>query len=108
MATRELFGFGVLPFILAGIIYLLYLAWGAWRATATKINASADVGLSLAKLYRRGIIMNVTNPKVSIFFLAFLPQFVVDGAGPVSAQLFLHGSLIIIVARTHDTAYFCK
>lgn len=35
---------------------------------------------------------------VAIFFLAFLPQFVVEGAGPVSAQLFLHGTMIIVVA----------
>ena len=42
--------------------------------------------------------MSALNPKVAIFFLAFLPQFVVAGAGPVSAQLFLHGTLIIVVA----------
>ena len=35
---------------------------------------------------------------LTVFFLAFLPQFVVEGAGPASAQLFLHGSLIIVVA----------
>jgi threonine/homoserine/homoserine lactone efflux protein len=38
------------------------------------------------------------NPKVAIFFLAFLPQFVVPDAGPVWGQLFLHGCLIIVVA----------
>jgi threonine/homoserine/homoserine lactone efflux protein len=38
------------------------------------------------------------NPKVAIFFLAFLPQFVVEGAGPIWMQLFLHGTLIIVVA----------
>ncbi|MBB2768563.1 UNVERIFIED_ORG: threonine/homoserine/homoserine lactone efflux protein [Rhizobium esperanzae] len=42
--------------------------------------------------------MSVLNPKVAIFFLAFLPQFVVDGAAPAWAQLMLHGGLIIVVA----------
>ena len=44
------------------------------------------------------MLVSALNPKVAVFFLAFLPQFVVDGAGPVGAQLFLHGILIIVVA----------
>ena len=81
---------------LCGAGYLLYLAWGAWRATATDISASADVGLSLAMLYRRGIIMNVTNPKVSIFFLAFLPQFADPARGSLTLQMVLLGGVFIL------------
>ena len=44
------------------------------------------------------MVVSLLNPKVAIFFLAFLPQFVEVGAGSVSAQLFLHGFLIIVVA----------
>jgi len=50
------------------------------------------------KIFRQGVLVAALNPKVAIFFLAFLPQFVVEGAGPASAQLFLHGLLIIMVA----------
>ncbi len=50
------------------------------------------------KIFKQGVLVAVLNPKVAIFFLAFLPQFVEAGAGSVSAQLFLHGSLIIVVA----------
>lgn len=81
---------------LCGAGYLLYLAWGAWRATATKISADSDVALSLGKLYRRGIIMNVTNPKVSIFFLAFLPQFADPTRGSLTLQMVLLGGIFIL------------
>ncbi|CAD7844471.1 MAG: Transporter, LysE family [Olavius algarvensis Delta 4 endosymbiont] len=81
---------------LLGAGYLLYLAWGAWRAGAAKINSGSGVGLSLGKLYRRGIIMNVTNPKVSIFFLAFLPQFADPTRGSLTLQMILLGGVFII------------
>jgi threonine/homoserine/homoserine lactone efflux protein len=51
--------------------------------------------LALSQLYRRGIFMNVTNPKVSIFFLAFLPQFVTPSETPALLQIVLLGALFI-------------
>lgn len=64
---------------LAGAAYLLYLAWGAWHAPTSAQTARATV-IDRSALLRRGIIMNVTNPKVQIFFLAFFPQFATRGA----------------------------
>ena len=67
----------------AGAAYLLYLAWGAWRAPVgggDKAEASKYPRLTNFQLWRRGILMNITNPKVLIFFLAFFPQFIVKGA----------------------------
>lgn len=62
-----------------GAAYLLYLAWGAWRAGAAgKTNVYET--FSARSLWQRGFVMNVTNPKVQIFFLAFFPQFVAPGA----------------------------
>lgn len=81
---------------LCGAGYLLYLAWGAFRAPATAIAADNGNGLRPGQLYRRGIIMNVTNPKVSIFFLAFLPQFADPARGPISLQMILLGGLFIV------------
>jgi len=80
---------------LAGAGYLLYLAWQAFRASATSIKAGPNGRLTFGKLYQRGIIMNVTNPKVSIFFLAFLPQFADPARGYLTLQLILLGGVFI-------------
>lgn len=81
---------------LAGAAYLLYLAWQAFRASAGGVRLADTPALGPWQLYRRGIVMNVTNPKVSIFFLAFLPQFVDPAGAGVRAQLFLLGGVFIV------------
>ncbi|HWA12296.1 MAG TPA: LysE family translocator [Burkholderiales bacterium] len=83
---------------IAGACYLLYLAWGAFRASAEKLEAQATQSLGAGQLYRRGIVMNLTNPKVSIFFLAFLPQFADPARGSLSLQLVLLGGVFIVAA----------
>jgi threonine/homoserine/homoserine lactone efflux protein len=80
----------------AGAAYLLYLAWGAWHATASPIEARNGAGLEGWALFRRGIIMNVTNPKVSIFFLAFLPQFADPKRGSLALQLVTLGAGFLV------------
>ncbi len=86
--------FNLLKF--AGAAYLLYLAWGAFRAGAESIEGRAERELSLFRYYLRGIIMNVTNPKVSIFFLAFLPQFTHPQRGHLPLQMLILGGLFIL------------
>lgn len=81
---------------LLGAAYLVYLAWQAFRASAETIQGGPEGIVSYRKLYARGIIMNITNPKVSIFFLAFLPQFTEPTKGPVAVQLVLLGGLFIL------------
>jgi len=81
---------------LFGAAYLLYLAWHAFRASSQEISAGRSNGMSAGRLYRRGIIMNVTNPKVSIFFLAFLPQFADPARGPLTLQMLLLGGIFIV------------
>ena len=87
--------FTILKFVGAG--YLLYLAWGAFRAGSSyiKLQDEQKNGPSLMALYRRGIVMNITNPKVAIFFLAFLPQFADPSHGSLTLQLLLLGVLFI-------------
>jgi threonine/homoserine/homoserine lactone efflux protein len=81
---------------LFGAGYLLYLAWHAFRAAGETITAGQPNGLSYGRLYRRGIVMNVTNPKVSIFFLAFLPQFADPARGSLTLQMLLLGGVFIV------------
>jgi threonine/homoserine/homoserine lactone efflux protein len=78
-----------------GACYLLYLAWLAFKARPAGLTEKQSIGLSRSRLYRRGIIMNVTNPKVSIFFLAFLPQFADPSRGSLPIQLVILGSVFI-------------
>jgi len=80
---------------LVGACYLLYLAVQAFRASGAAGKAGLPPAPGSWQLYRRGIIMNVTNPKVSIFFLAFLPQFADPARGPLAAQLVLLGGVFI-------------
>lgn len=79
-----------------GACYLVYLAWQAFRAASADIDTRRSSRQSYGSLYRRGIIMNITNPKVSIFFLAFLPQFADPGRGALALQLGLLGGVFII------------
>ena len=59
-----------------GAAYLLFLAFNAFRSSGEMKLSRADSKKSFIALYRRGVLMNVLNPKVLLFFLAFLPQFV--------------------------------
>lgn len=86
---------------LAGAAYLLYLAWKTVRASGEG-QADDTPRLPAATLFRRGIVMNLLNPKVSLFFLAFLPQFV-SADGNIPAQMALLGLIFI----TQALAVFC-
>lgn len=92
--TSEL-AFNVLKIV--GALYLLYLAFQAFRAGSTDLKAEDAQPLVWQKLYSRGIIMNITNPKVAIFFLAFLPQFANPSQGSITAQMIMFGALFIAV-----------
>ena len=86
--------FNLLKYI--GAAYLLYLAWGAFRSGARSLTVAENRDMRLSRYYLRGIIMNITNPKVSIFFLAFLPQFTNPDQGPLALQLIVLGGLFIL------------
>ncbi len=89
---------------IAGACYLLYLAWGAYSAAPVVPSTRADAGaaqpprepvVGARAMYVRGLIMNITNPKVAIFFLAFLPGFADAGNGPIVGRMLVLGGYFI-------------
>jgi len=81
----------------AGAAYLLYLAFRTFRERSAVRLAKTD-DRPVAALFKRGFIMNVLNPKVALFFLAFLPQFVSPAAGHFAMQMLLLGFVFMLQA----------
>lgn len=77
---------------LIGTCYLLYLAWQV-ATQPVRLSTEERGGLPNKALYLRGIAMNVSNPKVALFFLAYLPQFANPQLGPVAPQIFALGAI---------------
>jgi threonine/homoserine/homoserine lactone efflux protein len=80
----------------AGAAYLAYLAWQAFNAPVSGNDSVQAPALRPRQLVLRGMLMNLSNPKVVFFFLAFLPQFVDPVRGAVALQLAQLGGLFIV------------
>jgi threonine/homoserine/homoserine lactone efflux protein len=79
-----------------GVAYLLWLAVAGWRAgTLTPATPLGQPGAGLLRAFASGLAVNLTNPKVILFVLAFLPQFV-DPARPVLPQFLILGAIIAV------------
>ena len=92
------------PILLVGIkifgaLYLLYLAWMVFKADGSiALNDEVATHKNLSDLFRKGFIMNVLNPKVTIFFLAFFPGFLFSDEMDTIVQFYILGVLFILVS----------
>ncbi|MEK6990989.1 LysE family translocator [Paenibacillus sp. FSL K6-1566] len=84
-------------FKIAGACYLFYLAYKSFKHRKDPIGLREGSPESGRNLILKGFLMNVLNPKVAIFFLSFLPQFVNDKQGHAGLQLFILGMMFLIL-----------
>jgi threonine/homoserine/homoserine lactone efflux protein len=89
---------------LIGAVYLIYLGFSYWKSSTAGKNmvATQTRHKPLFAIFRESIIVEVTNPKTALFFIALLPQFVVPESGPVSQQLLVFGLIVMITALPCD------
>ena len=97
-----------------GAAYLAWLAWQALRAPVAaaqvaRVDAAAPEprAHSAARMVGRGVVMNLTNPKVLVFFLAFLPQFAEPARGSMALQIMLLGLIFMLASLLVFGAIAC-
>lgn len=74
---------------LTGALYLLYLAWNMWRETGRLEIDRKGTETSFAKIILKAIAINLLNPKLTIFFFAFLPLFVAEDSSSPTREMIL-------------------
>jgi len=89
---------------IAGALYLVYLAWGALKhGAALKLETGGAAG-SRRSAFLAGVLINLTNPKVILFFVTFLPQFIDAGEPDPSRKLFVLGFSFIVIGGVVSAA----
>ena len=80
---------------LAGAAYLLYLAWRTLRSRQVFLPTGSKAPVGWGRIFWTGFGINILNPKVSVFFLAFLPQFVSTDGAAVAGQMLALGAVFM-------------
>ncbi len=88
----------------AGAAYLVYLGVQALRAPPNPVGAVHVNAVNLHRVFRDGFVVALLNPKTTIFFAAFLPQFI-DPKGSVAAQSMMLGAIFVAIAAVTDSLY---
>ena len=80
-----------------GVAYLLYMAWSVWRDGGALQVSENKTAFSARRIVVSGALLNVLNPKLSLFFLAFLPQFVPVGAPNPTATMLMLAAVFMVL-----------
>ncbi|MDO9454998.1 LysE family translocator [Nocardioides sp.] len=90
----------------AGVAYLLWMAWSTWRDTdALTVDEGERPAVSRRKVLAEGVTLNLLNPKVTIFFFAFLPQFVPAGSPGALPRMLLLSAVFMAMTFVVFAAY---
>jgi threonine/homoserine/homoserine lactone efflux protein len=95
--------FGIVKTLGAG--YLIYLGLRALFARRKAAGVEEVVPRAMQRLFMDGVFVSILNPKIAVFFLAFLPQFVEPSRGPVPQQILLLGLIYVALALITDSGY---
>lgn len=87
----------------AGAAYLMFLAWQSWNDKGHLDKATGNANIWRA--FRRGFLTNILNPKVALFILAFLPQFIDPAIGPAWHQIVILGAILGLGGIITDGTY---
>lgn len=88
-----------------GAAYLLYLAWQMWRSSAPLSVAESNEDIKYESIVLKGFLLNILNPKLSIFFLAFLPQFIPADTDNAFLQMLTLGGVFMFMTFVVFIAY---
>jgi threonine/homoserine/homoserine lactone efflux protein len=92
----------------AGVAYLLYLSWTLWRSTGDFGLGAAQSGtesVAGARIALRGFLINILNPRLSIFFFAFLPQFIPESLLTPTREMLLLGAVFMVLTAVVFLCY---
>ena len=101
--AQSAFAFGVVKW--AGVAYLAWIGLRTLRSPDIDFAAPEEDAVGLKRIFVQGVLVNVLNPKVAVFFLAFLPQFIDAQAANPTLQTLVLGMTLIIIGLVSDSAY---
>lgn len=89
----------------AGVAYLAWIGIRTLRAKDSELIDQVVAPAGLRRVFAQGVLVNTLNPKVAVFFLAFLPQFIDPSAPSPALQTFVLGMTLVVIGTISDIVY---
>jgi threonine/homoserine/homoserine lactone efflux protein len=85
-----------------GVGYLLWLAWDGWKEEPETSPGDTNIRLKHAKFFRRGLIVNLLNPKAAVFYIVILPGFIIPSFPAMSQAVILTVTYVMVATIIHS------